>query len=332
MFDLPAAVAPSVPRAEDGRRMRFAFVDDWPHRPDGLVIGDVGGVAVGPDDRVYVFHRGPAPLLVFDRDGRLLDAWGDGLFTSPHGLHVGWDGTLLCTDDGDHTVKRFDTRGRLLQEIGTRSRPSGFMSGEPFNRCTHAALLSNGDIVVTDGYRNACVHRFAADGTHRATWGRCGSLPGEFYVPHDVACDADDRLYVADRENHRIQVFDASGRFLAQWGGLHRPMGLAAHACDDGHVWYVCEAPPLFNASFPGLGPRISVLDACGRVIDRIADVGHGHAPDRFVAPHGIAVDSRGDLYVGEVARAAWPSLYPGVAIPDDLRTLRKLRRVRSDP
>lgn len=309
---------------------RFAFDDAWPRSIPGLAIGDVGGVAVDEDDRVYVFHRGEHPMLVFDRAGHLLDAWGDGVFTSPHGLHYGWDGQLYCTDDGDHTVRRFDRRGRMTLEMGVRGRSSGFMSGDPFNRCTHCALTRSGEIVVTDGYRNARMHRYSSRGELLQSWGRSGVSPGEFHVPHNVVCDHHDTLYVADRENHRIQRFDTHGGFVDAWHDLHRPMALALWT-EDGSTradCYVGEAAPLFNADFPGLGPRISVLDADGRLVGRFGDVGYGHAADRFVAPHGIALDSSGNVYVGEVARLAWTFLRPGEPVPEGLRTLRRLRRV----
>jgi len=310
--------------------MDYAFVDGWARLPDGWRLGDVGGVAVGPRDEVYVFHRGEHPLLVFSRDGELIDAWGDGVFTKPHGLAMERDGCLYCTDDGDHTVRKFDTRGTLLLEIGIPNQPSGFLSNEPFNRCTHTALSADGDIYVTDGYRNACVHCFSPAGKFRFTWGTSGCADGEFQVPHNIACDAQDVLYVADRENHRIQRFDTAGRYLGQWNNLCRPMSLALRSLGGGapaHL-YVGEAGPSFNPRMTGLGPRISVLGLDGELVARFGDHGFGHAGDRFMAPHGIAVDSHGDIYVGEVANAAWPIVFPTEAAPTDLRTLRKLRRL----
>ena len=310
---------------------QFRFDDAWPVVPEGIRLGDVGGVAVDKADNVYVFNRGSVPMLVFNRAGTLIARWGEGIFTSPHGVHYGHDGYLYCTDDGDHTVRKFDTAGRLLLQISIPGQPSGFMSGQPFNRCTHTALSPTGDIYVTDGYRNACVHCFSAQGAFLRSWGESGSSPGQFYVPHNVVCDREGTVYVADRENHRIQRFDGEGRYLGQWNNLHRPMALWLHDLQRGEApsVYVGEAPPSFNSQFPHLGPRISILDMQGELQGRFGDVGFGHAPDRFMAPHGIALDSHGDVYVGEVAHAAWPSLYPGQPVPTDLRTLRKLVRVR---
>lgn len=306
----------------------YRFDTAWPRLAGDLRLGDVGGVAVDQQDNIYVFHRGRVPMLVFRPDGTCVDGWGEGLFTSPHGLHYGWDGCLYCTDDGDHTVRKFTPGGKLLLEIGIPGKPAPFMSQKPFNRCTHTALSPQGEIYVTDGYRNACVHCFSSEGNHLRTWGDSGSGPGEFYVPHNIVCDEAGVLYVADRENHRIQRFDGQGTYLGEWHNLHRPMALWLHSMDQGSGaarFYVGEAGPLFNRYFPGLGPRVSILSADGAVLERIGDVGFGHAPDRFMAPHGLAVDSAGNIYVGEVAHAAWPTLYPEEPIPPDLRTLRKL-------
>ncbi|MGE0800116.1 MAG: hypothetical protein AB7O55_17495, partial [Lautropia sp.] len=175
----------------------FAYdVQDWARLPDEVVLGDVGGVAVDSADRVYVFNRGPHPMLVFDRDGTLLRSWGHGLFSRPHGLAVGPDDTLWCTDDGDHTVRQCTPDGRVLLELGVPGRPAAAMSGRPFNRCTHTALSPRGEIYVTDGYGNACVHKFAPDGRLLSSWGRPGIGPGEFNVPHNICCDREGRVYV----------------------------------------------------------------------------------------------------------------------------------------
>ena len=116
--------------------------------------------------------------------------------------------------------------GKVLLELGIPGQPAPYMSGEPFCRCTHTALSPEGDIYVSDGYWNARVHKYSPDGVHLLSWGRPGIDPGEFNLPHNIICDADGWVYVADRENHRIQVFDGNGRFETEWHGVHRPSGL----------------------------------------------------------------------------------------------------------
>ena len=309
---------------------RFAWLStDWGEVPDGWTVGDVGGIAVDSADNVFVFHRGEHPMLVFDRHGRLLRAWGEGIFVRPHGVHIDAEGFVWCTDDGDHTVRKCSPEGRVLRVLGVPGRPSPAMSGLPFCRCTHTATAPNGELYVTDGYGNACVHRFAPDGTLVATWGRPGMGPGEFNLPHNLVCDGE-RIIVADRESHRLQVFDLAGAYLASWHGVHRPCALCR---GPGGLVYVGEAGPALtvNRETPNLGPRVSVLGPDGALLGRIG-AGAGTGLDALVAPHALAVDGHGDVYIGEVTRAGWASAFPNLAMPERPRTLRKWRRTAGAP
>jgi DNA-binding beta-propeller fold protein YncE len=310
----------------------YRIVDDWAKLPPGWRLGDVAAVAVDRRDQVYVFHRREHPLIVFDRDGNYLRSWGDGIFHRPHGIHLGPDDTLYLTDDGDHTVRKCTLDGKVLLTIGVPGEPAPFMSGEPFRRCTHTALSPRGEIYVSDGYGNARVHKYAADGRRLSSWGEPGSEPGQFNLPHNIACDADGWVYVADRENHRIQVFDGDGRFETQWHNLHRPSGMymPPGRCP---ICYVGEIGPYyeFNRGAPNLGPRLSILSSQGRLLARITTTpAAGQGPGQFLSPHGIAVDSRGDVYIGEVSYTAWPNLFPGKPVPERLRSLQKLEKVTS--
>lgn len=300
---------------------------DWGTLPDGFGIGDVGGVAVDSRDNVYVFNRSDHPLMVFDRDGNFLRSWGEGVFARPHGISIGRDDAVWCTDDGDHSIRKFTTEGRLLLTLGIPGQPAPRMSGLPFHRCTHTAQAPGGEIYVSDGYGNARVHKYDPDGKFLMSWGEPGIDPGQFNVPHNICCDDAGWVYVADRENHRVQVFDAQGRFETEWNHLHRPCALCASRGAD-PVFYVGEVPPGMevNRHFSNLGARVSVVSAQGRILSRAGDEGPGHALGRFVAPHGMAVDSHGDLYVGEVSRRAWPTV-SDEPVPAALRTLRKLVR-----
>src|SRR5882757_6836424 len=192
---------------------RYEAVSDWAKIPAEVRLGDVAAVAVDRRNNVYLFTRGDDPVIVLDRHGNVLRTWGHGMFVHPHGLHIGPDESIYCTDDGDHSVRKCTLDGRLVLEIGIPGQPAPFMSGRPFHRCTHSALSPQGDIYVSDGYGNACIHKFAPDGRYLLTWGQSGSGPGEFYVPHNLVCDMEGWVYVADRENHRVQVFDTYGRY-----------------------------------------------------------------------------------------------------------------------
>ena len=202
------------------------------------------------------------------------------------------------------------------------------MSGLPFCRCTHTALSPNGDIYVSDGYGNARVHKYAPDGRHLFSWGESGTDPGYFNVAHNICCDCNGLVFVADRENHRIQLFNEKGGYEGQWNNLHRPCALYMDA-KPAALCFVGELGPFMelNRDHPRLGPRISILSHTGALVARIGDNGPGLGPTNFLTPHGLAADSRGDLYVGEVANTAWPLIFPGRPRPAGLRVLRKLVR-----
>ena len=305
-------------------------VEDWAQLPPGWSFKEIGSVGVDARDNVYVFNRGEHPMIVFDRDGNFLKSWGEGIFPRAHGLHMGPDETVWLTDDGDHTVRQCTLDGMVLLEIGVPGKPTPYMSGLPFHRCTHTALSPKGEIYVSDGYGNSSVHKFSPDGKLLKSWGGPGTDPGEFNIVHNITCDGDGLVYVADRENHRVQIFDGEGRYQGQWNNIHRPCALfmPAGKCP---VCYIGELGPgmAVNRNVPNIGPRLSVVDHTGKRLARIgARTGPGLGPTEFQAPHGITVDSRGDIYVGEVSWTNWPTFYPDKPRPEGLRSLHKFRKV----
>jgi len=298
----------------------------WGKLPAGWDLADVGGVAVDRQDRVYVFNRGGHPMIVFDRAGNFLHSWGEDLFKRPHAVHLAPDDTIWCADEGDHVIRHCTLDGKVLSTLGNPGRPAEEFSGLPFNRCTQTALTPDGDILVADGYGNARVHKFSPDGRLKLSWGTFGTDPGEFNVVHNISCDADGFVYIADRENYRIQVFDCDGRFVTQWHNLFRPCGLLMHGTRQ-PIFFVGELGPFLdiNRRYPNIGPRISVLDHKGKLLGRLGAPRAGVADGTFIAPHTLAIDRRGDLYVGEVSYSAWPHVFPGVPKPARIRSLQKL-------
>jgi hypothetical protein len=162
-----------------------------------------------------------------------------------------------------------------------------------------------------------------------SSWGESGTDSGCFNIVHNLCCDPDGIVYVADRENHRIQVFDGDGDYRTQWNNLHRPCAMCLGREPD-PLCYVGELGPMttLNRSHPNLGPRISILTRQGELLARLGDNGFGQRPDQFIAPHGIAVDSRGDIYLGEVSNAVWKATVQVELPPDPLRVVRKLCRI----
>jgi DNA-binding beta-propeller fold protein YncE len=309
---------------------RYRVVENWAKLPDKWELMDVAAVAVDSKDQVYVFNRGEHPMIVFDRQGNFLRSWGEGVFKRAHGLHIDAHDYLYCTDDGDHTVRRCTPMGKVELTIGVPGKPAPFMSGEPFHRCTHTALSPKGEIYVSDGYGNARVHKFSPAGKLLLSWGESGSEPGQFNIAHNIASDEDGWVYVADRENHRVQVFDGNGKYETQWNNLHRPCGL--YCCRGKSPTFVIgELGPGMpvNLKAPNLGPRLSIVDAKGKLVARLGGKeGPGLEAGKFIAPHGLALDSAGDIYVGEVSYTNWKTSFPDMAMPRPLRSLQKLEKV----
>ena len=157
--------------------------------------------------------------------------------------------------------------------------------------------------------------------------GEPGTGPGQFNIVHNICCDADGWVYVADRENHRIQVFDGNGKYETQWNDLYRPCGLCMCCRAANTYFYVAELAPgreFSNRDWPGLGPRVSILDNDGKLLARLGDYGGPDAPSPFIAPHGIAVDSRGAIYVAELSHAVMGKKVGGQS-ERPLVTLQKL-------
>jgi DNA-binding beta-propeller fold protein YncE len=319
MLDVTIGTGTFTYRAEPG----------WGRLPDGWSLGDVGGIGIDRQDRVYAFNRGGHPMVVFDRAGAFLESWGEGIFKRPHGVHMGPDDTIYCTDDLDHTVRKCNLDGRVLMTIGTPGQSAPEFSGRPFNRPTHTALSPGGDIYVADGYGNARVHKFSPDGRLLTSWGEYGTDPGQFNVVHNICCDAAGRVYVADRESHRIQVFDGDGRFVVQWNNLHRPCGLYMHGATDS-TFFVGELGPFLdtNRRYANIGPRVTILNNNGNLLAHLGPPKASAEEGAFIAPHTLAVDSRGDLYVGEVSYASWPAVFPQIPKPAHIHSLQKFIKI----
>ena len=263
----------------------YEFVPDWPRLPAGWNLHEVAGVAVDAQDRVYVFHRGEHPLIIFERDGSLATTFerAPAYLEYAHGLYVEPDGTMYATDNLHHMVYKLTADGEVLLTLGNYDQ--GSPDGQPFNKPTDAVRAPSGDIYVSDGYGQNRVHRFAADGTHIRSWGEPGIGPGQFDLPHSIWA-TDERVYVADRENGRIQIFTPDAEYLDEWTGFLQPCDLYV---DEHGIMYV-----------PELQGRVSIVDLDGNVLARLGGE-RSQAPGAFWAPHGAWTDSRGDLYVSEV-------------------------------
>ena len=271
---------------------QYEVIQDFFKLPNGERFGLISRVAADANDRIYVFQRRDPPVVVFERDGTYVGAWGAGEVKDPHGLKIVGD-TVYTTDRSDSVCKSFTLDGKVKLTLGTPGVHSDTgctgspwlaeRAAGPFNHPTEMMLHANGDIYVTDGYRNARVHRFTADGVLVKSWGSPGSGPGQFHLPHSIAFDDDGRLYVADRSNRRVQIFTPDGDFLGMWTGMGGPNDISR--AKDG-TYVLAEQEADGNPSY------VTVRDAKGNVLARKAS--------RHV--HGVGVDSRGDIYAGLTA------------------------------
>ena len=303
----------------------YEVAEGWGKLPDGWSFKEAAAVGVDSKDNVYVFNRGEHPVIIFDREGNFLSSWGEGVFPRAHGVSMGPDDTIFLTDDGDHTMRHCTLDGKVLMTLGISGKPAPFMSGDPFNRCTHLAIApSNGDFFISDVYGNARVHKYSPDGKLLLSWGESGTGPGQFNIAHNIATDKDGWVYVADRENQRMQVFDRNGKFETQWINMAKPCGLFIDQSSE--LVYVGELGVAIgpNSQAYGLGPRVSIMDTKGNTLARLGDGPEGINPGQFTAPHGVCVDSHGDIYVGEVA---WTHSRRYANPPDEIRSLQKLVR-----
>ena len=273
----------------------YHVVHGWPQLPEGFAFGQVSGVDVDSHNHVFVFHRGDRPILCFDGDtGKIAASWGDGMFVRAHGLKVDDQDNIWVTDIGHHQVFKFSHDGSLLMTVGARDVPG--LDGNHFNQPTDVAVAPSAEFYVSDGYGNSRVAKFSKEGRFLFDWGRKGGQPGEFDLPHGIALDSQGRVYVADRTNSRIQVFDGNGKFLHEWKGteLGRPWGLRVGA--DGYL-YVVDGGDM-NPKPPDRG-QVLKLDLQGKILEKFGSF--GSYDGQFYWAHAVGIAKNGDVYVTDV-------------------------------
>lgn len=312
----------------------------WSKLPPGYIWREVAGVATDSRGRVYVYNRGDHPMMVFDRAGNFLESWGEGLVVRAHGITIGPNDMVYCTEDMGHVVRIFTAHGELLKTLGTPGAPSdtGATSMDyrsirraagPFHYPTNLSFGLDGDFYVADGYGNARIHRYGPEGNLRYSWGEAGSGPGQFGIPHGIATDQAGRLYVADRENDRIQVFSPEGKFVREIGGIARPCEVCFDVSGNLYVAELGYRAGMWSGVNPptpaATGGRIRIFDPEGQ---ELARWGGGEDPVRagdFFAPHDIHVDMHGDIYVSEVN---WSAGANRGLVSADCHCLQKFHRL----
>ena len=302
-------------------RRPYEVVHGWPQLPEGRILGQATGVDVDSKGQVYVFHRSgrlwsneqlPLPTIsrptidVFEAaSGKHVRSWGANLFVMPHGLTIDRQDNIWLTDVGLHQVFKFGPDGKLLLAVG-EARVAG-ADRTHFNQPTDVAVLPDGSFYVSDGYGNARVVKFSATGQYQFEWGRRGTAPGEFDLPH--AIDSDDRghVYVADRSNARVQVFDGAGKFLTEWRSaqLGRPFSVAvsgdwAVVVDGGDQSLCSVNPSRAEAAECGLDRSSAAeVDLGGKVLTHFGSF--GNYDGQFRVAHDVAVAGDGSIFVVDV-------------------------------
>jgi sugar lactone lactonase YvrE len=293
----------------------YRTVRDWGHPPNGAPWAAVTAVEVSPDGSIYVIHRchdnscadrPEPPILKFDASGKLLKAWGEGMFIFPHGATVDRDGNLWVTDENMKDGKgmqvfKFSPEGKVLMTLGK----AGVASAEPglFDEPTDVAIAPNGDIFVTEGHSgprpgNDRISKFSKDGKFIKAWGKRGTGPGEFHSPHTIALDSQGRLFVGDRSNNRIQIFDQDGKYLDTWRQFGRPSGIFI-AKDD--TMYVADSES-WGSDEPGWKKGIRIGSAkTGKVNFFILDM--ESTTQEHSGAEGLGVDTQGNVYGAVVRR-----------------------------
>lgn len=262
--------------------LQYQRVENWAKLPDGTLWGVMTAVDIDSKGNIYAFQRGEptSKVIVFDAQGKYLKSWGADEFPGAHSLRVLRDGSIWITDRKLEQVLKFDTDGKALLSIGQKGVAGDNNSEDSFNGVSDVAMAANGDLFVSDGEGpNTRIVKFTKEGKFIKFWGTKGSDPGQFVIPHNVAIDSKGRVWVCDRGNKRLQVFDQDGKFLDQFTQFGTASSLFITSDD---MLYVADGAPE---------NRIIIGTTDGKVLGTI---------DGLNGPHSLAVDSSGAVYVAE--------------------------------
>lgn len=300
-----AADPPKYPRVNLAAAYR---VDpSWPQKPEKFVWGHMPGVAVDEFDNVWTFTRATPPIQVYASEGTFVKSWGEDILKKAHHLKIDHEGNVWVADIELHCVMQFSPDGKLLREIGLRGEKGD--DERRLNMPTDMVMTKEGDVFISDGYGNNRVVHFDKDNKFVKAWGKLGTEPGDFSLPHAIDMDSKGRLYVADRNNIRVQVFDQSGELLDVWSNVITPWGFCV--TKDDHIW-VCGSSPMTWEETPeenplGCPPKDQIFarfNTAGKLLE-LATIPKGldgkEQPGDLNWVHALAVDSKGNIYAGDI-------------------------------
>lgn len=270
---------------------KYERVSSWPSMPKYWEMGLASDGAVNSNNEVYIFSRGLHPVTIWDTEGNFISSWGEGTFSAnPHGIYIAPNDNVWLVDRDYHIATEYTPGGDEIRTLGEKLAPSPSFQGLPFNMPSGLAIASDGTMFVSDGYGGHRVHKFSADGELLLSWGKEGTGPGEFALLHNIWVDSRNRVFICDRENDRIQLFDFDGNFIEEWTDVVRP----------GDVWvkddiiHVIESGPQGGVSLWDLDHNLVTSWRANEPED-----------GSILGGHGICVDLNGSIYVTEIGQGA---------------------------
>ncbi len=290
----------------------YELVSGWPELSKGYMIGQPTGIGIDKNDHLFVFHRAgrmwstPFPdsaisqntVLELDNEsGKILHSWGANYFIMPHGLTVDKQNNIWLTDVGLHQIFKFSHDGKLLMKLGEAKMPGN--DSLHFNLPTDIAVSDDGTFYVSDGYGNSRIVKFSANGNFIKAWGKFGNKPGEFNIPHGIAIDKNNTIYVADRQNNRIQLFDGAGNFIKELKNDAQVQQLPSIAVDKTNHLFAIDYDPTIQKDSVAKGSTIFEFDPSQHATNRFGVTGSANRTSSWL--HDIAIDSKGNIFVGDI-------------------------------
>jgi peptidylamidoglycolate lyase len=291
---------------------RYELVKNWPVLQKDVQLGQPTGIGIDKDEHIFVFHRAgrlwttpfPDSLIsrntVFELDnetGKVIHAWGADYFIMPHGLTVDKQNNIWLTDVGLHQIFKFSHDGKLLMKLGVAKVPG--KDSLHFNLPTDIAVEDDGTFYVSDGYGNSRVIKFSASGKYLKEWGSYGNKPGQFIIPHGIAIDKNYTLYVADRQNNRVQAFDTSGKFLMELKNDVQVQQVPSIAIDQTDHLFAIDYDPRLKKDSTVNGSTIFEFDAQHQAVHHFGATGSTERTSCWF--HDMAIDNKGNIYVGDI-------------------------------
>jgi DNA-binding beta-propeller fold protein YncE len=285
--------AQDMPKAPE---IPFRVVEDFLKIPSDMIMAEAVGVAINSKGHIFILNRGNHPVLEFSADGDFIGSFGEGspIFRVPHSIRFDSQDNMWYVNSGDNLVVKFDPKRRVEQALGRREEPWVYLTHgieraipapASFYQPTDTVVGPDGSTYVTDGYGNSRVAKFSKEGNLVKYWGDRGTRPGQFNTPHNIVIDSNSNLYVADRQNNRVQVFDTEGTFKQEWRL-------------DGPAWSLCITPGTNQKIFVGSIGKVYKLDLNGKVLGKFGKL--GRLPGWFDSVHALTCPDEKTLYLAE--------------------------------